>query len=69
MTDNVYRVTEIVGTSSESLQQAIRNGVDRASKTLHNLDWFEVVGVRGHIENGQVGHFQVSLKVGFRLDD
>ena len=69
MTDNVYRVTEIVGTSTESLQQAIRNGVSRANETVRNLDWFEVIGVRGHIEDGQVGHFQVSMKVGFRLDD
>jgi flavin-binding protein dodecin len=69
MTDNVYRVTEIVGTSTESLQQAIRNGVARANQTVRNLDWFEVVGVRGHIENGEVAHFQVALKVGFRLDD
>jgi flavin-binding protein dodecin len=69
MTDNVYRVTEIVGTSTDSLQQAIRNGVSRANQTVRNLDWFEVVGVRGNIENGEVAHFQVALKVGFRLDD
>jgi dodecin len=69
MTDHVYRVTEIVGTSSESVDQAIRAGVERASVTLRGLDWFEVTQVRGHIADGKVGHYQVSLKVGFRLDD
>lgn len=69
MADNVYRVTEIVGTSSESTDAAIRNGVERASQTLRNLDWFEVTEVRGHILDGKVAHFQVGLKVGFRLED
>ena len=68
MSDRTYRVTEIVGTSPESVQQAIRNGVSRASQTLRNLDWFEVAEVRGHISDGEVGHFQVRLKVGFRLE-
>ena len=69
MSDHTYRVTEIVGTSHEGIDQAIRNGVTRASQTLRNLDWFEVVQVRGQIENGQVKHYQVGLKVGFRLED
>ncbi|MGG8405616.1 dodecin [Streptomyces sp. 12297] len=69
MSDHTYRVTEIVGTSHESTDQAIRNGIERAAQTLRNLDWFEVTQVRGHIENGQIAHFQVGLKVGFRLDD
>ncbi|BCL26015.1 dodecin [Streptomyces aurantiacus] len=69
MSDHTYRVTEIVGTSPESVDQAIRNGVARASQTLRNLDWFEVTQVRGQIENGQVQHYQVGLKVGFRLED
>jgi flavin-binding protein dodecin len=69
MSDNVYRVTEIVGTSTESPADAIKNGIARASKTLHGLDWFEVIETRGHIENGEIGHFQVHLKVGFKLDD
>ncbi|MFF9040380.1 dodecin [Streptomyces sp. NPDC014892] len=69
MTDHVYRVTEIVGSSAESVDHAIRNGVARASQTLRNLDWFEVTQVRGHIEDGQIAHYQVGLKVGFRLDD
>lgn len=69
MTDNVYRVTEIVGTSQEGVDKAIRNGITRASQTLRNLDWFEVTQVRGQIENGQIAHYQVGLKVGFRLED
>lgn len=69
MSDRTYRVTEIVGTSGESVDQAIRNGVRRASETLRHLDWFEVTEVRGHIEGGEVAHFQVGLKVGFRLED
>jgi len=69
MSDNVYSITEIVGTSSDSMDAAIRNGVSRASRTLRNVDWFEVAEVRGHIVDGEVGHFQVRLKVGFRLED
>jgi flavin-binding protein dodecin len=69
MAEHVYRVTEIVGSSSESSDAAIRNALDRASRTLRNLDWFEVVGVRGSINHGAVGHFQVTVKVGFRLED
>ena len=69
MSDSVYSITEIVGTSSDSIDAAIRNGVSRASRTLRNLDWFEVAEVRGHIVDGEVGHFQVRLKVGFRLED
>ena len=68
MADHVYRVSEIVGSSPDSLQQAIRNGVSRAGQTLRNLEWFEVTEIRGHIENGEVAHFQVGMKVGFRLD-
>ncbi|KJS56860.1 dodecin [Streptomyces rubellomurinus] len=69
MSDHVYRVTEIVGSSSESVDAAIRNGVDRAAQTLRNLDWFEVSQVRGHLEDGRIKHYQVCMKVGFRLDD
>ncbi|GAA3016264.1 dodecin family protein [Kitasatospora albolonga] len=69
MTDHVYRVTEIVGSSTESVDAAIRNGVGRAARTLRNLDWFEVTQIRGHLADGEVAHFQVGLKVGFRLDD
>ena len=66
---SVYRVTEIVGTSTEGVQAAIDNGIARASRTLRNLNWFEVVEIRGHIEDGAIGHVQVTMKVGFRLDD
>lgn len=69
MPDHVYRVTEIVGTSPESVDVAIRNGVRRAAATLRGLDWFEVTEVRGHIVDGDVEHFQVGLKVGFKLDE
>ncbi|MGU3437701.1 dodecin [Actinomycetes bacterium M1A6_2h] len=69
MSDNVYRVTEIVGTSTEGTDDAIRKAIARASSTLRELDWFEVVETRGHIENGAVAHFQVTLKVGFKLDE
>jgi flavin-binding protein dodecin len=69
MTDHVYRVTEIVGSSTDSVEGAIRNGIARADKTLRNLDWFEVSQIRGHLEGGAVAHFQVTMKVGFRLED
>jgi len=69
MSDHIYRVTEIVGTSQDGIDQAVRNAIARASATIRHLDWFEVVQVRGQIAEGEVEHFQVSLKVGFRLDD
>ncbi|GAA1591395.1 dodecin family protein [Actinomadura kijaniata] len=69
MSDRTYRVTEIVGTSPESVEQAVRNGIRRASQTLRHLDWFEVTEVRGQIVDGEVAHFQVGLRVGFRLED
>ena len=69
MANHTYRVTEIVGTSPESVHQAIRNGVARAAKTLRNLDWFEATQIRGQIVDGEVEHFQVTMKVGFRLED
>jgi dodecin len=69
MTDRTYRVTEIVGTSPESVDEAIRNGIRRAGQTLRHLDWFEVIEVRGQIVDGEVAHYQVGLKVGFRLED
>jgi dodecin len=68
MTDHTYRVTEVVGTSPEGIETAIRNAVDRASTTIRNLDWFEVTEVRGQIEGSQVAHWQVGLKIGFRLE-
>lgn len=66
--DNTYKVTEVVGTSTESVQQAIRNGVAKASESLRNLDWFETVSIRGHIVDGEVGHFQVTMRIGFLLE-
>ncbi|MFI6938095.1 dodecin [Streptomyces sp. NPDC050418] len=69
MSDHTYRVTEIVGTSTEGVDQAVRNGIARASQTLRGLDWFEVTQVRGHIENGEVAHYQVGMKLGFRLEE
>ncbi|WFR73349.1 dodecin family protein [Prescottella defluvii] len=59
---------KVVGSSTEGVDAAIANAIDRASQTMHNLDWFEVVETRGHIENGTVAHTQVTLEVGFRLD-
>ena len=67
--DHVYRVTEIVGSSSDSQDAAIRNAIARATATLRHVDWFEVISTRGHVEEGGVAHFQVTLKVGFRLED
>jgi flavin-binding protein dodecin len=69
MADHTYKVTEVVGTSTDSVQQAIRNGVAKTAETVRNLDWFEVTGIRGHIEGAEVGHFQVTMKIGFRLED
>jgi flavin-binding protein dodecin len=69
VTDRTYRVTEIVGTSPESVDSAVRNGIKRAAETLRHLDWFEITEVRGQIVDGEVAHYQVGLKVGFRLED
>jgi flavin-binding protein dodecin len=67
--DHTYSVTEIVGSSPDSIDQAIRNAISRANSTVRHLDWFEVVQIRGHIVDGEIGHFQVAMKVGFRLED
>jgi len=69
MSNRTYRVTEIVGTSDEGVDQAIKNGIARANESLRHLDWFEVTEIRGHIREGQVDHVQVGMKVGFRLED
>lgn len=69
MTDRTYRVTEIVGTSPDGIDAAVRNGLRRASETLRHLDWFEVTQIRGQLTDGAVAHFQVGMKVGFRLED
>ncbi|MFJ5223347.1 dodecin [Streptomyces sp. NPDC088400] len=69
MSHHTYRVTEIVGTSHEGIDDAIRNGINRASQTLRGLDWFEMTEVRGHIVDGDIEHYQVGLKLGFRLEE
>ena len=68
MDDHVYRVIEVTGSSQKSISDAIQLAVSRASKTLRNLRWFEVVATRGHIENGQISHYQVTLKIGFTME-
>ncbi len=68
MSEHTYKLVEIVGSSPQGVDTAIRNAIERASKTLKNLDWFEVCEVRGHITDGKVAHYQVKLKVGFRLE-
>ena len=68
MSDHVYKKIELTGSSTESVDDAIRNAVDKASESVHNLRWFEVDEIRGHIEGGQVSHFQVTVKIGFTLD-
>jgi flavin-binding protein dodecin len=69
MSNRTYRVTEIVGTSDQGVDQAIKNGISRANESLRHLDWFEVTEIRGHIRDGEVDHVQVGMKVGFRLED
>ncbi|MFP5416311.1 MAG: dodecin [Actinomycetes bacterium] len=69
MSEHVYGISEIVGTSTTSIEDAITSAVARASKTLRNLDWFEVASVRGHLAEGQVKHYQVTLRLGFRIED
>jgi dodecin len=68
MTDHIYKTTELVGSSSAGVEDAIRNAIAKASETLRNLRWFEVIETRGHIEGGQVAHWQVTLKIGFTLE-
>ena len=69
MSDRVYKLVEVVGTSSTGTDDAIRNAIATAAKTLRHIDWFEVVETRGHVVDGKVAHFQVTLKIGFRLDN
>jgi flavin-binding protein dodecin len=69
MQDHVYAVTEIVGSSRESIEDAIRNAVRMGAKRLRQLEWFEVTQIRGHVEKGDVAHFQVMLKLGLRYED
>lgn len=69
MSDHVYKIVELVGSSTDGIEPAIENAVTRASATLRNLRWFEVAEVRGHIEDGRVHHYQVKLKVGLTIED
>jgi dodecin len=67
---DVYAISEIAGSSTESLEEAIENALARARKTIRNLDWFEVTEIRGHLDDeGSVGHYQVALKLGFKMED
>lgn len=69
MSDHVYRVSEIVGSSSTGVDDAITNAITRAAETVDNLDWFEVTQIRGHIADQRIAHYQVTMKVGFKLRD
>ncbi|AOE82585.1 dodecin [Pseudomonas sp. TCU-HL1] len=66
---HTYKKIEIIGSSRTSIDEAINNALIEASRTIRNMEWFEVVETRGHIENGRVGHYQVTLKLGFRISD
>ncbi len=69
MADHVYRVVELVGSSETGLEDAINSAINKAAKTVRHMRWFEVVETRGHIENNRVAHYQVTLKVGFAVED
>jgi len=69
MADHIYKQIELTGSSPDSMEQAMRNAVERAGKSLNNLRWFEMTDCRGHIEGGKVAHWQVTVKIGFTLDD
>jgi dodecin len=66
--DNVYKVVEVVGSSTESIADGVRNAVTKAAETLRNVEWVEVGSIRGHVVDGAVEHFQVTTKIGFRLE-
>jgi len=69
MSEHAYKMLELVGSSTNGSDAAIQNAITRAAKSMRNLDWFEVVETRGHLVNGKVAHWQVKIKVGFRMDD
>jgi dodecin len=68
MSEHVYKMTELVGSSPKGFEDAVANAIERASKTIRNMRWFEVVSTRGHIEDGKLAHWQVTIKIGFTLD-
>jgi flavin-binding protein dodecin len=69
MPDHVYKIVELTGSSTESMEQAVQNAISRASETVRNMRWFEVTETRGHIEDGRIGHWQVTVKIGFTLEE
>lgn len=69
MSEHTYRVIEIVGSSSDSIDDAVKQAVEDASKTIRHIGWFQIIETRGHVADGKVAHFQVTLKLGFTLDD
>lgn len=69
MSDHIYKKIELVGSSPNSIEEAVKNAIDKAAKSVHNMRWLEVVETRGHIEDGKVAHWQVTVKVGFKLDE
>jgi flavin-binding protein dodecin len=69
VSDHVYKSVEITGTSAAGVREAIDSGIAKASQTLRHLDWFQVTEIRGHIEDGRAAHYQVTMKLGFRLED
>ncbi|MBA2492943.1 MAG: dodecin [Gammaproteobacteria bacterium] len=69
MSDHVYKVVELAGSSTTGSDDAVQNAISRAAKTIDNMDWFEVLETRGHLKDGRVEHWQVTVKVGFRLND
>jgi len=69
MSNHVYRLSEIVGSSEAGVDDAIRGAIRKAAETVRNIDWFEVSQIRGHVEGGDIGHVQVVLKIGFRVED
>ena len=68
MADHVYKTLELVGSSKKSMEDAVSGAIAKASKTLRNINWFQVIETRGHVEKGKVAHWQVTIKVGFRLE-
>jgi flavin-binding protein dodecin len=69
LSNHTYSISEIVGTSTQGVDDAVRNGITKASQTLRNLDWFEVKEIRGHLEEGKIADWQVTIKLGFRLEE
>lgn len=69
MPDHIYKSLELTGSSTSNIEDAVTNAISRASKTIHNLKWFQINEIRGHIENNSVAHWQITMKVGFTLDE